>query len=252
MAINYSPIGWDTNKYVNPTNMNQMDNGIKAACDAIDSEVVKLSSEGAQTIVNASTGQRTALVIKSGMANQGWLGIRDGNNNVQGSFGAKTDVPYFMTAAGADKEIALVDTITKINPYADSSLTITAAPSAMMPGIYCGYAGPGTSGFPNYGMATIIRSTQGGSALELFTPYDPNYGGEHIKARIGRGISNTWSDWEELAYRSDSNIVNLPDYSVNNLTLADGSAVQFIRNASNQLTSIVFYNSDGTSNTITV
>ena len=36
MAINYSKIGWDTTKYVNPTNMNQMDNGIKAACDGVD------------------------------------------------------------------------------------------------------------------------------------------------------------------------------------------------------------------------
>lgn len=36
MAINYSKVNWDTNKYVNPTNMNQMDNGIKSACDMVD------------------------------------------------------------------------------------------------------------------------------------------------------------------------------------------------------------------------
>lgn len=36
MAINYSKIDWDTTKYVNPTNMNQMDNGIKNACDGVD------------------------------------------------------------------------------------------------------------------------------------------------------------------------------------------------------------------------
>ena len=36
MAINYTKIGWDTTKYVNPTNMNNMDNGIKAACDGVD------------------------------------------------------------------------------------------------------------------------------------------------------------------------------------------------------------------------
>ena len=36
MPINYKPVVWDTTKYVNPTNMNQMDNGIKAACDAAD------------------------------------------------------------------------------------------------------------------------------------------------------------------------------------------------------------------------
>lgn len=36
MAINYTKVGWDTTKYVNPTNMNQMDDGIKAACDGVD------------------------------------------------------------------------------------------------------------------------------------------------------------------------------------------------------------------------
>lgn len=36
MAINYTLVGWDTSKYVNPTNMNHMDEGIKAACDGVD------------------------------------------------------------------------------------------------------------------------------------------------------------------------------------------------------------------------
>lgn len=36
MAINYNKVGWNTTSYVNPTNMNQMDNGIKAACDGVD------------------------------------------------------------------------------------------------------------------------------------------------------------------------------------------------------------------------
>lgn len=36
MAINYSRVNWDTTKYVNPTNMNQMDKGIKDACDGVD------------------------------------------------------------------------------------------------------------------------------------------------------------------------------------------------------------------------
>lgn len=36
MAIEYDKIMWDTTKYVNPTNMNHMDDGIKAACDAVD------------------------------------------------------------------------------------------------------------------------------------------------------------------------------------------------------------------------
>lgn len=37
MAINYENVGWDTTKYFNPSNMNHMDEGIKAACDKADS-----------------------------------------------------------------------------------------------------------------------------------------------------------------------------------------------------------------------
>lgn len=36
MAINYEKVGWDTTKYFNPSNMNHMDDGIKAACDKAD------------------------------------------------------------------------------------------------------------------------------------------------------------------------------------------------------------------------
>lgn len=41
MAINYNPVGWDPTKYFGPTNMNHMDDGIKAACDGVD----KLTTE---------------------------------------------------------------------------------------------------------------------------------------------------------------------------------------------------------------
>ena len=43
MAINYEPVGWDTTKYFNPTNMNQMDNGIKAACDKADANEASIA-----------------------------------------------------------------------------------------------------------------------------------------------------------------------------------------------------------------
>ena len=50
MAIDYKKVGWDTTKYVNPTNMNQMDDGIKAACDGVDA----LNVEMEEVKVNAS------------------------------------------------------------------------------------------------------------------------------------------------------------------------------------------------------
>ena len=43
MAINYEPVGWDTTKYFNPTNMNHMDGGIKAACDKADANEVAIA-----------------------------------------------------------------------------------------------------------------------------------------------------------------------------------------------------------------
>lgn len=49
MAINYSKVGWDTTKFVNPTSMNQMDNGIKAACDGVDSISSHITSKGSAT-----------------------------------------------------------------------------------------------------------------------------------------------------------------------------------------------------------
>lgn len=43
MAINYEKVGWDTTKYFNPTNMNHMDDGIKAACDKADANEAAIS-----------------------------------------------------------------------------------------------------------------------------------------------------------------------------------------------------------------
>lgn len=36
MAINYSLVGWDPTKKFGPTNMNHMDDALKAACDSVD------------------------------------------------------------------------------------------------------------------------------------------------------------------------------------------------------------------------
>lgn len=44
MAINYNKVGWDTTKYFNPSNMNHMDDGIKAACDKADANESAISS----------------------------------------------------------------------------------------------------------------------------------------------------------------------------------------------------------------
>lgn len=43
MAIEYERVNWDTTKFVNPTNMNTMDAGIKAACDGVDQNSTAIS-----------------------------------------------------------------------------------------------------------------------------------------------------------------------------------------------------------------
>lgn len=43
MAINYEEVRWDTTKYFNPSNMNHMDGGIKAACDKADENEAAIS-----------------------------------------------------------------------------------------------------------------------------------------------------------------------------------------------------------------
>lgn len=59
MAINYKQVGWDTTKYINPTNMNHMDEGIKAACDKAD------ANEAAIADVNNNLGKCIPVGYKS-------------------------------------------------------------------------------------------------------------------------------------------------------------------------------------------
>jgi len=64
MAIDYKKIGWDTTKFVNPSNMNQMDNGIKEACDGVDALNVEMDAVDA----NLSNHHKNSLKT-DGVAN---------------------------------------------------------------------------------------------------------------------------------------------------------------------------------------
>lgn len=64
MAINYEKVGWDTTKYFNPTNMNHMDDGIKAACDKADANEAAISEVNSNlsdvvTIITATLNSLT-------------------------------------------------------------------------------------------------------------------------------------------------------------------------------------------------
>ena len=65
MAINYQKVGWDTTKYFNPTNMNHMDDGIKAACDKSD------ANEAAISEVNSKLGNTDISAIGDGTVTGG-------------------------------------------------------------------------------------------------------------------------------------------------------------------------------------
>ena len=53
MAIEYERVNWDTTKFVNPTNMNTMDKGIKDACDGVNENSTAISE------VNSNLGQKS-------------------------------------------------------------------------------------------------------------------------------------------------------------------------------------------------
>lgn len=97
--INYQQVGWDTTKYFNPTNMNQMDNGIKAACDKAD------ANEEAIANVNSNLNK---LVIYS---NTVFLTAADGRIQLQTDY--KPDKPYSLCCQfpnGFTGDIAQIDT----------------------------------------------------------------------------------------------------------------------------------------------
>lgn len=143
MAINYTKIGWDTSKYINPTNMNRMDDGIKAACDGVDdinskyypktggniTGYAKISHNGAVNEVlylnNTNTAvDSTYMAFEQDGTNIGYIGVK-----------ASTNKPVFKLAGGADKEIALKEataTQENIGYAAPNTTTRFTIPTSMV------------------------------------------------------------------------------------------------------------------------
>ena len=89
MSINYQKVGWDTTKYFNPTNMNQMDNGIKAACDKAD------ANEAAIADVNSKLGNTDISAIGDGT-------VTGGLNALNSTLNGLTDVSYSVFEASSN------------------------------------------------------------------------------------------------------------------------------------------------------
>ena len=95
MAINYEPVGWDTTKYFNPTNMNHMDDGIKAACDNADSNKESISE------VNSKLGNTDISAIGDGTLTGGL----DALNSNLGLINKKT----FLWETSSNQESKQID-----------------------------------------------------------------------------------------------------------------------------------------------
>lgn len=123
MAINYEPVGWDTSKFVNPTNMNQMDNGIKEACDGVDKLVNSILDTIAE--VEANTEEKKiagALALKAYMKHvienflpltggtlSGSLFIDNGYTKVDGGTGGSSLVSYSEPKGASFRTITIKD-----------------------------------------------------------------------------------------------------------------------------------------------
>lgn len=197
MAINYTKIGWDTSKYVNPTNMNQMDNGIKAACDAVDAigtNYIKSSESALQKIALSSGSAATVLQLQS-RASATWLGYLNSSGTVLGYIGVESNnKPAFYDSAS--HEIALkedLDNKIKTNYNADfSSLDSCYVENGIISGIAYSTATNFPTGlassyclvfyisvFARYGVQVAINPSTGKTAIRAIN-------------------SGTWQTWAYL------------------------------------------------------
>ena len=92
MAINYQKVGWDTTKYFNPTNMNHMDDGIKAACDKADENEASIAD------VNSKLGNTDISAIGDGTLTGGLDAL---NSNL-----SKVGVPDYAHARLLDNTLS--------------------------------------------------------------------------------------------------------------------------------------------------
>lgn len=106
MAINYEPVGWDTTKYFNPTNMNQMDNGIKAACDK------STANEAAISEVNSKLGNTDISAIGDGTVTGGLNALNSNLNKYLAFSQFRTD--YLPNAFEQNKVIATFTTASNV------------------------------------------------------------------------------------------------------------------------------------------
>lgn len=100
------------------------------------------------------------------------------------------------------------------------------------------FVGP-AEGWPNYGSVMNMRSySGGGSALQMYVPYSPTYGGTRMAVRFGNydvSTGNSWTGWKYLlSDATDPYAYNMNQYvrTTDAVTFNTVTATNFYGNAS--------------------
>lgn len=115
MSINYEKVGWNPSIYFGPTNMNHMDDGIKAACDGVDELKDKA---GATDISKIGDGTVTGAVAQNAKD----IAAVNSNLSVMGGITVRTVTLSVDAEAGKETEYVLIDNIPD-GTYIISTLT---------------------------------------------------------------------------------------------------------------------------------
>lgn len=190
MQINYKPVGWNTTKFVNPTNMNQMDAGIKAACDGVDSLIVEVLNIGESTDVSEQSYGGYTYNFETGYVNSLQPMIYNAVVEVLGRL--STDIGQLAIAHNEVNE-----SLGKLN---DLETTRAEYTSLTLDGV-------------TYTDITVtiksIMLTAGNRPIEIGVVETTNNGdiwGKCVDTQrpiVRRKIGENWSAWETLALNID-------------------------------------------------
>lgn len=200
MAINYTRIdnntGWTTNTYVNPTHMNHMEDGIKAACDGVDAigtNYTKLTSTTMQTVERSAGGGEAALALKSNTTVSA-LRLLDASGTFLGDIGVNaSQKPYFDD--GTKKEIALqtpqsIAANTNLNDL--KALGWYACPSGAVAATLIN--SPYTTN--EFGLWVTPSNAGGGRFQTLYA-----HASTATAMYVRRFYNNAWTAWQQIALK---------------------------------------------------
>jgi hypothetical protein len=151
---------------------------------------------GSGVAVSTGTAWNTSLTAASANTASA-LVQRDGSGN----FSAGT-----ITAA-LSGNASTASSSPRVSNIADYTWSASTLPTSYALGIQNSFVSA-AQGFQNYGsVMTMNAYTGGGSALQLYVPYSPTYGGTSLQARFGNydvSSGNSWTSWITLLDTSGS------------------------------------------------